>query len=107
MPPWLDIPFLDRVQGVDHGYIPQANGAKNEPTTDRIRLGDRITDQAGKDTEYGTLGAISHEPEVEGNQPYAITAGHVLASGDQFWVTNRVNEERIRGATATLRNYCL
>jgi len=64
-------------------------------------------DQAGKDTEYGTLGAILYEPEVEGNRPYAITAGHVLAGGDKFWITNRASEERMHGAVATLRNSCL
>jgi len=34
------------------------------------------------------------ESEDDGDQPYAITAGHVLAGGDEFWTTNRVNEER-------------
>ena len=43
---------------------------------------------------YRLLQTISSlEPEVEGNQPYAITAGHVLAGGDEFWITNCVNEE--------------
>lgn len=58
LPSWLGIPFLDPVQGLDPGYILQANGAKNEPTTDLIRLGDRITDQAGKGTEYGILSTL-------------------------------------------------
>lgn len=57
---------------------------------------------------YRLLQTISSlEPEIEGNQPYAITAGHVLAGVDEFWVTNRANEERIEGMVAILSNPCL
>ena len=57
---------------------------------------------------YRLLQTISVlEPEVEGNRPYAIIAGHVLAGGDEFWITNRVNEERIQGRVTTLKNPCL
>ena len=44
------------------------------------------------------------DPTETGDQPYGITAGHVLAGGDDFFVTNRVTGEQIGGSRVALKN---
>ena len=78
--------------------------ALSPPTVFRFHLSDTITDQKGAESEFGTLGVIMIDPTEFGNQPYGITAGHVLARGDDFFVTNRVTREQIGGSRVALKN---
>ena len=100
LPKWLQIPFIKIVPNLNITYTPEGTA----PTSDRIRLGDTITDQRGVESDFGTLGVIMVDPTEFGNQPYGITAGHVLVRGDDFFVTNRVTGVQIGGSRVALKN---
>jgi len=44
------------------------------------------------------------DPTEFGDQPYGITAGHVLARVDDLFVTHRVTGEQIEGSRVALKN---
>lgn len=100
IPTWLQIPFVEVVPTINTTYTPEAGA----PTFDRIRLGDMITDQNGPESNYGSLGAMLLERTEDGDEPYGITAGHVLAGREKFHVTHRITEKCIEGTRVPLRN---
>jgi len=73
-------------------------------TVSHLHPSDTVTDQRGVESEFGTMGVIMIDPTEFGDQPYCITAGHVLAGSDDFFVTNRVTGEQIEGSRVALRN---
>jgi len=63
------------------------------PKPYRLHPSDTITDQRGVESEFGTLGVIMIDPTEFRDQPYGITAGHVLGGSDDFFVTNQLTRE--------------
>ncbi|KAI4906470.1 hypothetical protein J4E90_010544 [Alternaria incomplexa] len=76
----------------------------SSPTVFRLHPSDTITDQRGVESEFGTLGVFMIDPTEFGDQPYGITAGHVLAGDDDFFVTYRVTGEQIEGSRVALKS---
>jgi len=100
LPRWLQIPYVPRVERSNTLYTPETC----EPTFDRIRSGDMITDKHGSLDNYGSLGAILVERGEFKDEYYAITAGHVVAGGIDFEITQRITKKSINATVVPLRN---